>query len=132
MRCRNCQLVIPASAKFCAYCGTATAPAPPPPAPQPAGLLGRIGSYVAAHKVQTFGAAAFAAIGLFAIVLLLSRIGGDEPPPPHADCPARRDSGACFALLSAQAAAARDDTKRAAQYCRDSHKFRHRNGVHRA
>ena len=33
-------------------------------------------------RVQTFGAAAFAAIGLFAIVLLLSRIGGDEPPPP--------------------------------------------------
>ena len=36
MRCRNCQLVIPDTVRFCAYCGTGTfAPAPPPPVSSP-------------------------------------------------------------------------------------------------
>ena len=99
MNCSSCQHVIPDANKFCDYCGASTAPTPPPantspPPPPPAvspaepsaGLLGRIGSYVAAHKIQTFSVAAFASIGFFAAVLLLSGVvgggNGDPPPPP--------------------------------------------------
>ena len=59
MRCRNCQLVIPDTVRFCAYCGTGTfAPAPPPPSvpstpppprprlrPTPIRLPGVLGEY---------------------------------------------------------------------------------------
>ena len=105
MICVGCQHVIPDVSKFCSYCGTALAPSPvpvpPPPAPptpvaasppplppqaapSSAGSSRGIGSYVAAHKILTFGAAALAALaalGLFAVVLFLAGIGGDEPPP---------------------------------------------------
>ena len=113
MICVSCQHVIPDVSKFCSYCGTAMAPAPapvpvspppvppitvaaPPPilppqaAPSPAGSSGGIGSYVAAHKIQTLGAVALAAIGFLAVVLLLAGIGGDEPPlapPPTTETP---------------------------------------------
>ena len=70
------------------------APVPPPPqtptpaplpsqaSPSSAGPLGQISSYVAAHKIQTMGAAALAAVGFLAVVLLLAGNGGDGPPPP--------------------------------------------------
>ncbi|MYE39674.1 MAG: trypsin-like serine protease [Chloroflexi bacterium] len=91
MRCRNCQRTIPATVKFCAYCGTGTAaPAPPPPPaaplpppstvpPQP-GIPERITAWVGAHRVQTMGVIAVA-VGLLAAALLISRTGGDEPAP---------------------------------------------------
>ncbi len=95
MNCSSCQHVIPGTSKFCAYCGTATTPAAVPPAPVPApppvpvppapvesnGLLERVKSYVAGHKVQATGGVALAAISFFVVVLLLTRIGGGEPPP---------------------------------------------------
>ena len=37
---------------------------------------------MAAHKIQTMGAAALAAVGFLAVVLLLAGNGGDGPPPP--------------------------------------------------
>ena len=103
MRCLNCQRVIPASVKFCAYCGTEasapasapSAPAPPPPtapppnAPPPAqpnGIVGRIRSYIAAHKVIAMGATSLAAVIFVFVVALLSSLP-DPPPPPEAPTP---------------------------------------------
>ena len=88
MRCLNCRRTIPSTIRFCAYCGTSTVPTPPPPPPPtvpppPAGMPEKIVAWVAAHRVHT-GVAAFAAIGLLAVVLLIGGNGdGNGPPPPR-------------------------------------------------
>ena len=72
MRCRNCQRTIPASVRFCAYCGTATT-----------GGTGGFGAWVATHRIQTItGVAAFAAVGLLAVILLVGGNGNAPLPPP--------------------------------------------------
>ena len=83
MRCRNCNRTIPTTVKFCVYCGTAT---PVPVAVLPAaGYVDRLRNLVAVYKVRTFVVIAAAAVGGFALVLVLAGLMSEPQTPSAAD-----------------------------------------------
>ena len=94
MRCQNCHLTIPPTAKFCIYCGTGASI--PVPASRPTGQRGGIGAYVAAHKFRTFAVVLITIVGFFAIVLVAADQFVEEPPT---DSPTRTDQAPPSTLM---------------------------------